>query len=145
MDISTYQERAKETDKTAANYENDVARDVVVALLGIAGELGTLATTYKKYLRDGSNYKLHVDHIAEELGDLLWYCAILASKFNLSLDDIARLNLNKVSDRWSSPEANAHAALDADYVEHFPRKFSIHFSEQDVEGRLNRLLKYLPQ
>lgn len=135
MDLSTYQKLARETDKTAANYENEIARDVVVALLGIAGELGTLATTYKKYLRDGNNYTLHTEHIAEEIGDLLWYCAILASKFNLSLDEVAAHNLAKVSDRWSSPEGNSHEALDEQYAERFPRQFSIHFSEQDVGGR----------
>lgn len=140
MDLSTYQERAKETDNTAANYENQIARDVVVALLGIAGELGTLATTYKKYLRDGASYSLHEDHIAEELGDLLWYCAILASKFGLSLDDIARQNLEKVSGRWGPHEAQQHAALDEGYEERFPRQFSIEFSEKDVGGRLKAVM-----
>lgn len=140
MDLSTYQERAKETDKTAANYENEVARDVIVALLGIAGELGTLATTYKKYVRDGASYLLHDDHIAEELGDLLWYCATLASKFGLSLDDIAQRNLEKVSGRWGGQENQQHAALDEEYEERFPRQFSIQFSEKDVGGRLKAVM-----
>jgi NTP pyrophosphatase (non-canonical NTP hydrolase) len=80
MDINEYQRLALETDKTAANYENEPQKDVVVALLGIAGELGTLAATYKKYLRDGKSYQLHKPDLAVEIGDLLWYAAVLANK-----------------------------------------------------------------
>jgi len=43
------------------------------ALLGLAGEAGTLLSEYKKHLRDGDAHQLHKERVAEELGDLLWY------------------------------------------------------------------------
>jgi hypothetical protein len=53
MDLDDFQRRALTTDNTAQNYEGEQGRkDIVVALLGIAGELGTLATAYKKFLLD---------------------------------------------------------------------------------------------
>ncbi len=36
----------------------------------------------------------------EELGDVLWYVAVLADQVGLDLDDIATANLSKVADRW---------------------------------------------
>lgn len=137
MDLATYQARAAETDRTDANYDNTVQRDVVVALLGIAGELGTLATTYKKYLRDGKDYTLHNDHVAEELGDLLWYCATLATKFGLDLQDIAQKNLKKVDSRWAPPPELLPSAYDAGYPDgqRFPRHLTIDFSEEEIAGR----------
>lgn len=141
MDLDHYQKLAGHTDRTASNYENEVKRDVVVALLGIAGELGTLATTYKKYLRDGGSYDLHNDHVAEEIGDLLWYCATLATKFDLSLESIAKRNIAKVGMRWSDASLAKDEPLDAQFAERFPRKFSIHFSEETVKNRLKAVMR----
>ena len=40
--------------------------------------------------------------MAEELGDLLLYIASIATKFDLTLDDIATANLDKVKARWTT-------------------------------------------
>lgn len=145
MDLREFQDRAQATDRTGANYENEAHRDVVVALLGIAGELGTLAATYKKYLRDGLAYTLHSDHLAEEIGDLLWYLAILATKFDLDLGDIANRNLEKVEDRWG----NAHGVLpiriyDLEFpdAQRLPRHFTVDFREEEVEGRQKAVMAW---
>ena len=37
--------------------------------------------------------------IADELGDVLWYLAALARDLNLSLNDIAAINLEKLTSR----------------------------------------------
>ena len=37
--------------------------------------------------------------IADELGDVLWYIAALAKDLNLSLNDIAAINLEKLTSR----------------------------------------------
>ncbi len=96
MKFSTYQEAAHQTDQRQGA---DLA-DVAVHLLGMVGEAGSVATEYKKLLRDGPAHTAAKARIREELGDVLWYTATLATKLGLDLDDIARANLEKTRDRW---------------------------------------------
>ena len=37
--------------------------------------------------------------LKSELGDVLWYIAVLAHELNISLDDVADDNIEKLSDR----------------------------------------------
>jgi NTP pyrophosphatase (non-canonical NTP hydrolase) len=37
--------------------------------------------------------------MAGELGDVLWYTAVLANFLDLSLDDVAQRNVDKLEDR----------------------------------------------
>lgn len=96
MKFHTYQEAARQTDQRAGT---DLA-DIAVHLLGMVGEAGSVATEYKKLLRDGPAHTASKARIREELGDVLWYTATLATKLGLDLDDIARANLEKTRDRW---------------------------------------------
>jgi NTP pyrophosphatase (non-canonical NTP hydrolase) len=96
MKFHTYQEAARQTDQRQGA---DLA-DVAVHLLGMVGEAGSVATEYKKLLRDGPAHTAAKARIREELGDVLWYTAALATKLGLDLDDIARANLEKTRDRW---------------------------------------------
>ncbi len=142
MDLDEFQKSALTTDNTAQHYEGDESRkDLVVALLGIAGELGTLATAYKKYLRDGPSYGPYQENIREELGDLLWYVAVLANKFDLTLSEIAESNLEKTGLRWATQNTITHPPYDIDFPpsEQFPRAFSIHFLE-DVNERDHKVI-----
>jgi len=93
MDL--YQKEALKTDKKPAAG----GIDLIVPLLGLAGETGELLSEYKKYLRDGDSHKLFKERIQEELGDILWYLTNVASKFGISLDDIARSNIIKCRNR----------------------------------------------
>jgi NTP pyrophosphatase (non-canonical NTP hydrolase) len=96
MKLRTYQEAARQTDQRQGA---DLA-DIAVHLLGMVGEAGSVATEYKKLLRDGPAHTAAKARIREELGDVLWYTATLATKLGLDLDDIARANLEKTRDRW---------------------------------------------
>lgn len=49
-----------------------------------------------------------VEQLAEELGDVLWYVATLASMYNLSLHEIARGNLAKLRARHGETYNAAH-------------------------------------
>jgi len=130
MDISTYQRHAASTDQKPLTAMNDDG--VVVPLLGLAGEVGSLQAAYKKKLRDGDDYRLFGIDVAEELGDIMWYVANLANKFDLDLSQILTTNLSKVQSRWPSVEAAPR--LDSDLYDssaasefRLPRTFSVEF------------------
>lgn len=124
MDLGTYQERAAVTDRNPATDE----AGMMIPLLGLAGEAGELLTEFKKRLRDGESHTQFRDRFAEELGDLLWYLANLATKFGLDLEDVAARNLAKCEHRWGSPPDRP--AFDATFSEgeRFPRRFLIDFA-----------------
>src|SRR3546814_756213 len=136
MDFSDFQSDALRTDRVPAR--NGMSNnDVIVPLLGLAGETGELLGEYKKHLRDGSSHKLLVERVSEELGDLLWYVANVASKFDLDLNDIALKNLQKTQGRWGEQEPLLFI-FDASFPEdqRFPRQFEVELSEVEVDGQM---------
>lgn len=96
MDFSQYQLAALKTDQPPAPGTDPV----IVPLLGLLGESGSVATAYKKRMRDGAAFLHAKAQLREELGDVLWYVAALADRFSLNLDDIAVASLYKAADRW---------------------------------------------
>lgn len=122
MDFHSYQAEALLSDQVP---EGDST--LVVALLGLAGEAGELLSEYKKELRDGPANQLHDDRVAEELGDLLWYIAKVASVYSLGLDEIARRNLAKIRDRWRRDLPVESQAFDATFPDgqRIPRRFEV--------------------
>jgi len=133
MEIGEYQRRAQETDQVPAR----TGDGLVVALMGLAGEVGTLATDYKKRLRDGDSYRFYADDLLEELGDVLWYVANIAHKSGLSLDDVAQANLAKLAARWQRPSMQA-PNYDAGFPEEeqLPRQLIFDFREDPDTGRV---------
>ena len=67
----------------------------------MTGEAGEVANKVKKIIRDGSdkNDDSLVSEIKSEIGDCLWYIAVLANDFNIKLSDIASANLEKLEKR----------------------------------------------
>ena len=73
----------------------------VYPLIGMNGECGELTEKIKKILRD-KNGKWNNDDtkgISKEIGDILWYAAQVATEFDLSLNNIAKENLEKLQNR----------------------------------------------
>ena len=70
-------------------------------ILGLVGEAGEVADKYKKIIRDKASVVSDDDRaeLVKELGDVLWYVATLARYLGASLDDVAALNVAKLSDR----------------------------------------------
>ena len=93
MEFNDYQNQAKNT----AIYPKDKA--VVYPALGLAGEAGEVANKVKKVLRDGTEIKDVSKDIAAEIGDCLWYISVLASDIGWDLESIAKLNIEKLTDR----------------------------------------------
>lgn len=122
MQFSEYQRRIRETDQRPG----DGLEDIVVHLLGLAGEAGSVASAYKKYLRDraaDSRWKLRM---REELGDVLWYVAAITDHLKLNLDEVAAANLDKTRSRWLLATTEP---FDADYsvAERLPRQGTYEF------------------
>ena len=94
MNFNEYQEMAK----TTAIY--DKKQQILYPALGLAGEAGEVANKVKKLIRDG--YEKNKDYrteISAEIGDVLWYCAVLADDIGCDLQTIANNNLVKLKDR----------------------------------------------
>ena len=94
-DLDMYQKVAL----TTAIYPREQA--IIYPTLGLTGEAGEVANKVKKIIRDGSNKNDDnlVSEIKSEIGDCLWYIAVLASDFNIKLSDIASSNLEKLEKR----------------------------------------------
>jgi NTP pyrophosphatase (non-canonical NTP hydrolase) len=133
MNFDNYQKEALRTDRVPAGDGADDAASLIVPMLGLAGETGQLLSEYKKHLRDGEAHRLFKERVSEELGDLLWYVANVASKFDLSLSEIAAANLAKVKQRWATERAEP-LSLDAMLPEgeRLPRRFEVELI--DIEG-----------
>lgn len=84
---------------TTAIYPREQA--IIYPTLGLTGEAGEVANKVKKIIRDGSNFKDEklVSEIKAEIGDCLWYIAVLANDFGIKLSDIASANLEKLENR----------------------------------------------
>ncbi|MFG3594489.1 nucleoside triphosphate pyrophosphohydrolase family protein [Bradyrhizobium sp. RDI18] len=133
MNFDNYQKEALRTDRVPGGVGADDAASLIVPMLGLAGETGQLLSEYKKHLRDGEAHRLFKERVSEELGDLLWYVANVASKFDLSLSDIAAANLAKVKQRWAIERAEP-LSFDAMLPEgeRLPRRFEVELI--DIEG-----------
>ena len=68
-------------------------------LLGLFGETGTLLSVVKKKQRDSASYLGYTPHVVEELGDVLWYLAIVTHRGGLRLSDVAN-NLERGLSDW---------------------------------------------
>ena len=95
MQLDDYQENAKKTAIYAPEHM------IMYPALGLAGEAGEVANKVKKIMRDGvQNLPPDWKHqLASEIGDVLWYCAVLASDLNVSLGTIAAQNIEKLERR----------------------------------------------
>ena len=72
--------------------------------LGLPGEAGEIANKVKKFIRDGApqdEYEARRIQIAYEIGDVMWYCAVLAEELDMDLGHIMEKNLEKLADRKS--------------------------------------------
>lgn len=141
MELDEYQRRARVTDQNSRPEDNacriphEPSRHEVIPLLGLVGEVGGLLGEYKKVLRDGTSHRKFRDEVAEELGDILWYVANVATKYDLSLGEIAEHNLLKVNDRWRSPVLGQEL-YDSHLPEQqqLPRRFEYAFEHRLIDG-----------
>lgn len=99
MELNTYQDAAKQF----AIYPKQNAHNYVI--FGLLSEAGELAGKMKKVMRGDLNTINAFDDpqfrvaLVYELGDCLWYLAMICEEFGMDLDDIAVANLEKLLKR----------------------------------------------
>jgi len=135
MTLEEYQKRAA---KTVQTYNSKDQENYFLGYLGLAGEAGSVLTLLKKKVRDGEGFGQFKEKLKEELGDVLWYISSIASHNNVSLEEIAEMNLFKTVDRFEAINLISIPRLDENYPEKFPDSFIVTFIEE--EG-LNDLLE----
>lgn len=101
MNFNEYQEL---TDATAIYPQGRANGSLYYVTMGLASEAGEVAGKVKKALRDENGLidDARADAIASELGDVLWYCARIATEIGYNLGDVAEANIMKLATRKSS-------------------------------------------
>lgn len=97
MKLNEYQKKALTTALYDKKYK------IIYPVLGLGNEAGEVMGKVKKWLRgDDGKGKMNSERkeaLKEELGDVLWYLAVLARDLDLSLDEIAKVNVKKLQSR----------------------------------------------
>lgn len=77
---------------------NDYLQNVIYAALGMCGEAGEASELIKKYAYHG--HTIDTEHLARELGDVLWYVSYIAHLFGYPLGKIMAMNKEKLAKRY---------------------------------------------
>ena len=72
--------------------------NVLYAAIGMCGEAGEVSELVKKYAYHG--HAIDTEHLARELGDVLWYVSYMAHLFGYSLGKIMEMNQDKLAKRY---------------------------------------------
>ena len=94
MRMDEYQQLALRT----AGHTEDRQKVLTYTALGLTGESGEVAEMVKKAFFHG--HVLDRGALAKELGDVLWYLAVMADGLGLSLESIAAENIAKLRARY---------------------------------------------
>jgi NTP pyrophosphatase (non-canonical NTP hydrolase) len=103
LTLNAYQAAALKADRKPES-------SLAFPLLGLFGETGTLLSVVKKKQRDRTSYLGYAPHVTEELGDVLWYLAIVAHRGGFKLSEIGN-NINKGLQDWTEA-GNEHIGFD---------------------------------
>ncbi|GBG96737.1 nucleoside triphosphate pyrophosphohydrolase family protein [Lactococcus termiticola] len=102
MNLNDYQEKIIKFDVNGPITDiEQVDLAFIDKVLGLPGEAGEVADKVKKLIRDqeGRIKAEDKEALAKELGDVLWYLATTARYLGLSLEEIAKGNIDKLESR----------------------------------------------
>ena len=96
MNFSDYQTKSRKTAKYPA-----IGHPLIYPTLGLTNEAGEVAGKVKKIFRDkqGIIGEAEREALKGELGDVLWYLAQVCTELDLSLDEVAEHNIEKLYSR----------------------------------------------
>lgn len=93
MNFNKYQILAQRTSSTETPSDK-----AINGIMGLVGESGECIDLFKKYYFQG--HELDREKLTDELGDVLWYIAELATAINVPMEDIAIHNIEKLKKRY---------------------------------------------
>jgi NTP pyrophosphatase (non-canonical NTP hydrolase) len=93
MKLNKYQHLAMRTNANLGNM-----RDLEHAVMGLCTEVGEFANPFKRHIFYAK--PLDTVNMIEELGDILWYTALAATALGTTLDEVAKINITKLSLRY---------------------------------------------
>ncbi|MBU3913265.1 MAG: nucleoside triphosphate pyrophosphohydrolase family protein [Nanoarchaeota archaeon] len=94
MKLSEYQEIAKKTAKKDYSSSNE---EILTWACGITGEAGDVASCIKKTHAHKNDQKLGT---RENIGDTLWYMAMICNFYGWNMDEILEENVKKLAARF---------------------------------------------
>jgi NTP pyrophosphatase (non-canonical NTP hydrolase) len=96
MDFATYQTESRKTAQDVACHH-----PIAYPTLGLVNEAGEFAGKIKKIFRDKNGVISPQDRQAlkGELGDVLWYLTQLCTELDLTLEEVAEHNIEKLFSR----------------------------------------------
>jgi len=96
----TFDEYQKTALTTAENSYEPLMEKTIWAM-GVAGEAGEVVEKWKKIVayKNGIVTEEDINELAKELGDVVWYIAVMAHSLGLSFDDVMQRNVEKLKSR----------------------------------------------
>lgn len=94
MTIDEYSEEANRTK----NHDLRLDTSMLYNALKLSEEAGEISGHLGKFI--GQGHKLDFEKIAYELGDLLWHLNALSNDVGYSLNEVARMNIEKLRRRY---------------------------------------------
>ena len=94
MDFNEYQRLAQRTSSKKV----DRLDRILNGLMGLNGEAGECIDILKKYFYQG--HELDKEKLIDELGDVLWYIAETCEGIGVTMEEIAKRNIEKLRKRY---------------------------------------------
>lgn len=116
MNQKEYVENAVKTEsrdhtEIASRLEFSDTQRLLHGSIGLATEAGEMLDAVKKHVFYGA--PLDDVNLAEEVGDLFWYCAIICDSLGVSFEEIQEKNIAKLKARYGE-KFNEEGALHRD-------------------------------
>lgn len=84
--------------KLGIDTENYDFGGILNACLGLSGEIGEFNDMIKKWIFHEKG--LDIEHAKKELGDIMWYIAMMCHSLDWDLDEIMQMNIDKLQTRY---------------------------------------------
>ncbi|HKU19027.1 MAG TPA: nucleoside triphosphate pyrophosphohydrolase family protein [Candidatus Saccharimonadales bacterium] len=97
MTFDDYQKQAL----TTVHNTHEPLMEKTIWAMGVAGEAGEVVEKWKKIVayKGGEVSQADIEELAKELGDVVWYIAVLAHSLGLSFEDVMQRNVRKLQSR----------------------------------------------